>query len=79
MAKSIYERMKDVESWIPQLDAAQTENAQDLLAMIAILAQKHNQLVQLIAYITHEPANKFGEVIVNIDEAIERPDKLAEP
>lgn len=75
MAKSIYERMKDVESWIPQLDAAQTENAQDLLRMIGHLALAHNELIRRICFVTHEPAYKFDDLIVNINEAIERPEE----
>lgn len=71
MGDSIYRRLSAVEDYIPQLDAAQTDNAQALLRMIQDVADKHNELVRRL----EERSGYKGDedLIININEAMNDP------
>jgi hypothetical protein len=63
VAKSVYERLKDLEGFIPQLDAAATENAQELLRMIGTVANSHNELIRRLQ---EKGVKGFDDLIINI-------------
>jgi hypothetical protein len=70
VAKSVYERLKELESYIPMLDANSTDNANDLLRIVGMIANKHNELIRRLQA---QGITSFDDLIIDISEAMDRP------